>query len=223
MCFNLWAQGFGKECWYFWGGLDDADHVTLPPCPPSPSPPKGDKLHVAPGSTHSHQQQQQQHHHLQHQHQQQQHRVVANHVQGRAASCSGPIPIPTAVAAKTLQASGLLPAAAQGGPLCPGPSLTLPQLAHFKPGTFNITKGGKITMQPVSVTIPLVGPMGLGALAAAAPSQLQNPHQHPHQPTLLVTTTTADDVRAGVGAAGGGVKTEILLHPQISTASGLIS
>ena len=152
--------------------------------------PPGDKLHVATSSTHS----------------QQQHRV-ANHVQGRASS---------APAAKTLQASGLIQA--QGTPLCPSPGLA--QLAHFKPGTFNITKGGKLTMQPVSVTIPLVSPMGLGALG---PSQQQNPHPHP-QPTLLVTTT-ADEVRAGGGAAaaGGGGKTEIHLQPQISTASGVIS
>ena len=130
---------------------------------------------------------------------------MANHIQGRAGS---------APSTKTLQASGLIQA--QGTPLCPSPGIA--QLAHLKPGTFNITKGGKFTMQPVSVTIPLVNTVNLGALA---PSQQQNPHPHP-QATLLVTTT-ADDTGDGGGATAGGGKTEIHLQPQISTASGVIS
>nr|KAG5711310.1 hypothetical protein BaRGS_006007 [Batillaria attramentaria] len=90
---------------------------------------------------------------------------------------------------KTL-ASGLLQA--PGTPFSTGQGLPTAQLAHLKPATFNITKsvGGKLTMQPVSFTIPLMG-------QALAPSQQQNPHP---QPTLLVTTNTED-----VSGGGGGV------------------
>ena len=118
---------------------------------------------------------------------------TANSVQGRSSSASS---------TKTLQATGLLQA--QGTPICPSPGLT--QVAHFKPGTLNITKGGKITMQPMSVTIPLVNTVGLGPLP---PSQQQNAHP---QPALLVTTTSAD-------SSGGGGKTEIHIQPQMSSAS----
>ncbi|KAK7503353.1 hypothetical protein BaRGS_00005274 [Batillaria attramentaria] len=113
---------------------------------------------------------------------------------------------------KTL-ASGLLQA--PGTPFSTGQGLPTAQLAHLKPATFNITKsvGGKLTMQPVSFTIPLMG-------QALAPSQQQNPHP---QPTLLVTTNT-EDVSGGGGGVGGGNKTELHLQPQISSASsGIIS
>lgn len=118
--------------------------------------------------------------------------------------------------AKALQASGLMQA--QGTPICPSPGLT--QLAHFKPGTFNITsttKGGKFTMQPVSLTIPI-------SSVALNPAQPQAPHPHT-QPTLLVTSSsTTNDGRASAGSVVAGGRTEIHLQPQISTAStGMIS
>ncbi|XP_076447842.1 uncharacterized protein LOC143284758 isoform X2 [Babylonia areolata] len=150
-------------------------------------PSAGDKVHVSTGSS---------------SHSQQQHRLTSG-LQGQTGSVT---------TAKTLQASGLLQA--QGTPLCPSPALT--QLAHFKPGTLNITKGGKITMQPMSVTIPVVNTVGLGSL-----STTQQPNPHP-QPALLVTTS-AEDGRVGGGVAGLG-KTEIQIQPHISgTSSGVIS
>ncbi|KAL8609902.1 hypothetical protein ACOMHN_016377 [Nucella lapillus] len=127
---------------------------------------------------------------------------LSNSLQG----CSGALST-----AKTLQASGLMQAQ---NSLCPTTAIT--QLAHFKPGTLNIAKGGKITMQPVSVTIPMVNTVGLSTLSAT-----QQPNAHP-QPALLVTTS-AEDGRTGAGVAGVG-KTEIHIQPHISTtSSGVIS
>ncbi|XP_025106270.1 ataxin-7-like protein 1 isoform X1 [Pomacea canaliculata] len=149
-----------------------------------------DKGHAASSSHHHH------HHHHHHQHQ------VGN----------------TGSTTLARSSSGHSKTVAQGilqSPLCTGQALTTTQLAHLKPGTINFTKGvgGKLTMQPVSVTIPLVGQVGLSALGST-----QQQGSHP-QHTLLVTTAAED----GSSGSGGG-KTEIHLQPQISSSpSGLLS
>ncbi|XP_005092007.2 ataxin-7-like protein 1 [Aplysia californica] len=101
--------------------------------------------------------------------------------------------------------------------------------AIFKPGsTFNLAKNvGKLTVQPVSLTFPLVNQQGLAALTSGKPTQLQQQQQQQQQQaqtqqphTLLVATSgvgASDDQTKTVRVAAG--KTELHLQPQISNSS----
>ena len=155
---------------------------------------QGDKVLTTSGSSHNHL-----HHHQQ--------RSSTNSTQGRMG---------TPVSAKTLASSPSLLNTS-------GSSSNLTQLAHLKPGTFNISKTGKITVQPsMSVTIPIVSSMGLGALATTPSSQQQQQQSVLSHPALLVTSAAADEGRGG--ASGGGSKAELHFQPQMSSASsGVIS
>ncbi|RUS70709.1 hypothetical protein EGW08_021529 [Elysia chlorotica] len=107
--------------------------------------------------------------------------------------------------------------------------------AIFKQGgtTFNLTKtvGGKLTMQPVSLTFPInVSQAGLAALTSGKQQQQQQTlqqlqqqqqqQQQQHQHTLLVTSSTGAGGElvdgATVRVAG---KTDMHLQAQLSSSS----